>query len=90
MTSFPARETSSRDSAVGHLVEGSERSEDPALVGLHDVSVLDHLVQDDVNSVQVEHDLTTSHRNKTRKQTEFSAEKLLKSNVDCRGRCSSA
>lgn len=50
-------------SAVGHLVEGSERREDAALVGLHDVSVLDHLVQDDVDSVQVEHDLTPRQRN---------------------------
>ena len=53
-------------SAVGHLVEGGERRQDPALVGLHDVSVLDHLVQDDVDSVQVEHDLVTSQGNKTK------------------------
>lgn len=45
-------------SAVGHLVERGERRQDAALVGFHDVSVLDHLVQDDVNFVQVEHDLT--------------------------------
>lgn len=52
-------------SAVGHLVEGGERCEHAALVRLHDVSVLDHLVQDDVDSVQVEHDLmtTSSQRN---------------------------
>lgn len=47
-------------SAVGHLVDGGERSEDAALVRFYDVSVLDHLVQDDVNSVQVEHDLMMS------------------------------
>lgn len=47
-------------SAVGHLVEGGERCEHAALVRLHDVSVLDHLVQDDVDSVQVEHDLMTT------------------------------
>lgn len=52
-------------SVLGHLVEGGERCEDAALVGLDDVPVLDHLVQDDVDSVQVEHDLTApGQRNK--------------------------
>lgn len=44
-------------SAVGHLVQGAERCQDAAPVGLHHVSVLDHLIQDDVDSIQVEHDL---------------------------------
>lgn len=47
-------------SPIHHLVDGGERSEDAALVRLHDVAVLDHLVQDDVNRVQVEHDLIRS------------------------------
>lgn len=55
MSSFPWR-----PSAVGHLVEGGERRQHAALVRLHDVSVLDHLVQDDVDPVQVEHDLTAA------------------------------
>lgn len=44
-------------SAVGHLVQGAERRQDPTPVGLYHVAVLDHLIQDDVDSVQVEHDL---------------------------------
>lgn len=57
-------------SAVGHLVKGGERRKDAAFVCLNDVSILDHLVQDDVNSVQVEHDLTTqSQRNNEKLQT---------------------
>lgn len=44
-------------SAVGHLVQGAQRRQDAAPVGLYNVSVLDHLVKDDVDSVQVEHDL---------------------------------
>ena len=57
--------------AVGHLVEGCERRQDAALVGFYDVSVLDHLVQDDVDSVQVEHDLRrrVEENNNNNKQT---------------------
>lgn len=44
-------------SAVNHLVQRGERRQDATLVGLHDPSVLDHLIQDDVDSIQVEHDL---------------------------------
>lgn len=44
-------------SAVNHLVQGSEWRQDATFVGLHHLSVLDHLVQDDVDSIQVEHDL---------------------------------
>lgn len=55
-------------SAVGHLVQGGERREDAALVRLHDVSVLDHLVQDDVHSVQVEHDLRRRRVKETKPQ----------------------
>lgn len=51
-------------SAVGHLVQGAERRQDAALVSFHHVSVLDHLVQDDVDSVQVEHDLKTGAESK--------------------------
>lgn len=54
-------------SAVCHLVKGVERCKDAALVCLHNVSVLDHLVQDDVDSVQVEHDLMM--RSKKQKHT---------------------
>lgn len=43
--------------AVGHLVQGVEWGQDVALVGLHNSPVLDHLVQDNVNAVQVEHNL---------------------------------
>lgn len=45
-------------SAVNHLVQGSEWRQDATFVGLHHLSVLDHLVQDDVDSIQVEHDLS--------------------------------
>lgn len=44
-------------SAVGQLVQGAERRQDAVPVGLHHVSVLDHLIKNDVDSVQVEHDL---------------------------------
>lgn len=44
-------------SAVSQLVQSSQRGQDAAFVGLHNLPVLDHLVQDDVDSVQVEHDL---------------------------------
>lgn len=44
-------------SAVGHLVQGAERCQDAASVGLHHVSILDHLIQNNVDSVKVEHDL---------------------------------
>lgn len=47
-------------SAIGHLVDGGERSEDAALVCFNDAAVLNHLVQDDVNRVQVKHDLIAS------------------------------
>lgn len=56
-------------SVLGHLVEGGERREDAALVGLDDVPVLDHLVQDDVDSVQVEHDLTAPGQRNTHTRT---------------------
>lgn len=49
-------------SAVCHLVQGAERRQDAAPVGLHHVSVLDHLIQDNVDSVQVEHDLRVEPR----------------------------
>lgn len=44
-------------SALGHLVQGSQRRQDATFVGLHHLSVLDHLIQDYVDSIQVEHDL---------------------------------
>lgn len=47
----------SKASTISHLVEGSERCEHATLVCFHNVSVLDHFIQDDVDSVQVEHDL---------------------------------
>lgn len=46
-----------QSSAVNHLVQSSERCQDATFVGLHDLPVLDHLIQDDVDSIQVEHDL---------------------------------
>lgn len=46
-----------RRSALGQLVQGSQRCQDATFVGLHDLPVLDHLIQDDVDSIQVEHDL---------------------------------
>lgn len=59
LTVWPCDITSGRSktSTISQLVEGSKRCEYATLVCFHDVSVLDHFIQDDVDSVQVEHDL---------------------------------
>ena len=46
--------------AVSQCVQRAERGQDAGVVGLHHVAVLDHLVQDDVDLVHVEHDLTAT------------------------------